>query len=221
MKRLLFLLLTGLFAQLLVSCYPEGADDTEDYDIAMTTYDRDKDASYFANLKTFSMPDSIVYFVNKQDEIVGDHQFDESILQLVENQFTALGYQRITGSESNKPDFLVTVSAFSNVNYYFINNNWYNYWNWYDGWNWYNWGFGPGWGPYYPWSPVSIFSYRSGAIVIDMLDPANVADGSNKIPVVWSGIADGIITGSQTSILQRADRQIKQCFTQSPYLGSK
>ena len=64
MRRLLFLLLTGLFAQLLVSCYPEGADNTEDYDVAMTSYDRDKDAAYFAGLKTFSMPDSIVYFVS-------------------------------------------------------------------------------------------------------------------------------------------------------------
>ena len=30
MKRLLILLLTGLFAQLVVSCYPEGADNIED-----------------------------------------------------------------------------------------------------------------------------------------------------------------------------------------------
>ncbi len=221
MKRLLFLLLTGLFAQLLVSCYPEGADDAEDYDVAMTTYDRDKDASYFAGLKTFSMPDTIVYFVNKQDEIAGNHQFDKSILQLIEKQFTDLGYQRITGSATDSPDFVVTVSAFSNVNYYFVNNNWYNYWNWYDGWYWYNWNFGPNWGPYYPWSPVSVLSYRSGSIVIDMLDPANVADGSNKIPVIWSGIVDGIIDGSPNSILQRAETQIRQCFAQSPYLGTK
>ena len=36
MKRLLILLLTGLFAQLVVSCYPEGADNIEDYDVAIT-----------------------------------------------------------------------------------------------------------------------------------------------------------------------------------------
>ena len=69
MRRLLFLLLTGLFAQLLVSCYPEGADKTVDYDVAMTTYDRDKDANFFASLTTYSMPDTIVYFVSKNDEI--------------------------------------------------------------------------------------------------------------------------------------------------------
>ena len=40
MKRLLILLLTGLFAQLVVSCYPEGADNIEDYDVAITNYDK-------------------------------------------------------------------------------------------------------------------------------------------------------------------------------------
>lgn len=226
MKRLLFLLLTGLFAQLLVSCYPEGADNTEDYDVAMTSYDRDKEPGYFASLKTFSMPDTIVYFVNKNDEIKGNHQFDQAILDLVAKKFESIGYQRINGSATNKPDFFVTVSAFSNVNYYFVNNNWYNYWGWYPGWDWYGWGNIGGWywpdfGPYYPWGPISIFSYRSGSIVIDMLDPAHVNESSNKIPVLWSGIADGIIAGSANSILQRAETQINQCFEQSPYLGTK
>lgn len=220
MKRLLFLLLTGLFAQLLVSCYPGGADDTEDYDVAMTSYDRDKTPSFFAGLKTFAMPDSIVYFVNKQDEIVGNHQFDESILRLVQQEFENLGYKRIVGSDVEKPDFLVTVSAFSNVNYYFVNNNWYDYWGWYPGWDWYDWDFVSGWRPYYPWSPISIFSYRSGSIVMDMLDPSNVVESSKQIPVLWSGIADGIIDGSEASVLQRAEIQIRQCFLQSPYLGA-
>ena len=47
MKRLLILLLTGLFAQLVVSCYPEGADNIEDYDVAITNYDKGADFSAF------------------------------------------------------------------------------------------------------------------------------------------------------------------------------
>ncbi len=219
MKRLLFLLLTGLLAQLFVSCYPGGADDSEDYDVAMTSYDRDKTPAFFASLETFSMPDSIVYFVNKNDEIIGNHEFDQAILNLVAEKFTDLGYRRIIGSETNKPSFIVTVSAFSNVNYYYVNNNWYDYWGWYNGWNWFNWNTGPGWGPYYPWNSINVFSYRSGSIVIDMLDPTNTVPQSNKIPVLWSGIADGIISGSPSTILNRAETQINQCFEQSPYLG--
>ena len=53
MKRLLILLLTGLFAQLVVSCYPEGADNIEDYDVAITNYDKGADFSAFT---TFSIP---------------------------------------------------------------------------------------------------------------------------------------------------------------------
>lgn len=221
MKRLLFLLLTGLFGQLLVSCYPEGADSTKDYDVAMTSYDKDKGPEFFASLKTYAMPDSIVYFVNKNDEIKGNHEFDSAILSTVEKNFNKLGYQKIEGSETMKPDFIVTVSAFSDINYYFAANNWYDYWGWYNGWGWYDWNFRPGWGPYYPWAPINVYSYRSGSIVIDMLDPNNVTETSNKIPVLWSGIADGIIAGSPSSILNRAEKAINQCFVQSPYLGTK
>ena len=57
MKRLLILLLTGLFAQLVVSCYPEGADNIEDYDVAITNYDKGADISAFT---TFSIPDTVV-----------------------------------------------------------------------------------------------------------------------------------------------------------------
>lgn len=57
MKRLLILLLTGLFAQLVVSCYPEGADNIEDYDVAITNYDKGADFSAFT---TFSIPDTVV-----------------------------------------------------------------------------------------------------------------------------------------------------------------
>ena len=55
MKRLLILLLTGLFAQLVVSCYPEGADNIEDYDVAITNYDKGADFSAFT---TFSIPEA-------------------------------------------------------------------------------------------------------------------------------------------------------------------
>lgn len=51
MKRLLILLLTGLFAQLVVSCYPEGADNIEDYDVAITNYDKGADFSAFTTFR--------------------------------------------------------------------------------------------------------------------------------------------------------------------------
>lgn len=213
MKRLLFLLLTGLFAQLVVSCYPEGADNIEDYDVAITNYDKSADFSAFT---TFSIPDTIVYFTNDKDANAPSHEFDDAIIKAVTDNFTELGYNKVADPtedtpDADKPSFVVTVSAFSNVNYAYFVDNWYNNWNWYWGW----WGNNP-FNPYYPWYPVSVYSYRTGSVVVEMISTAPRSD--NKINVVWSGIADGLLQGSNSFVLNRVESQINQCFTQSPYL---
>lgn len=204
MKRLLLLLLTGLFAQFLVSCYPEGADNVEDYDVAMTNYDKSAD---FAAFSSFSIPDTIVYFSNDKQTPL-NHEFDEKIVQLVTENFINRGYTKV--DDPATASFVVTISAFSNVNYSYYVDNWYNNWNWYWGW----WG-GP-FNPYYPWYPISVYSYRTGSVVIDMISTTERAD--DKVNVVWNGIADGLLQGSTTSIQNRLTKQINQCFTQSPYL---
>ena len=216
MKRLLFLSFIGLFAQFLVSCYPEGTENLEEMYFAITNYNKNED---FTKYTTFSLPDTIVYFVAKGE--TPNHEFDAQILQLVKDNFTQLGYSYIepTSEEDQQPSFIVTVSAFSNVNYYYGSDYWYNYWGWYPGWNWI-WGptWGPGWGPSYPWYPVTVYSYRSGSIVIDMIATNQEASSTKKVPVLWSGIADGLLQGSKQSIIDRMESTIDQCFIQSPYL---
>lgn len=204
MKRLLILLLTGLFAQFMVSCYPEGADNVEDYDVAITNYDKSAD---FAAFSTFSIPDTIVYFSNDKETSI-NHQFDEAIVTLVTENFTQRGYTKVDDPET--ASFIVTISAFSNVNYAYYIDNWYNNWNWYWGW------WGGSFNPYYPWYPVSIYAYRTGSVVIDMISTDERAD--DKVTVVWSGIADGLLQGSNNSIRNRVTTQINQCFIQSAYL---
>lgn len=204
MKRLLILLLTGLFAQFLVSCYPEGADKIQDYDVAMTNYDKSAD---FGTFTTFSIADTIVYFSNDKGTTLS-HQFDQQIVDLVTANFEKRGYELVDTTEN--PSFVVTISAFSNINYAYYVDNWYNNWSWYWGW----WG-GP-FSPYYSWYPVSVYSYRTGSVAIDMISTAARSDG--KANVVWTGIADGLLQGSNSFILSRLDKQINQCFTQSPYL---
>ena len=39
-----------------------------------------------------------------------------------------------------------------------------------------------------------------------------------KVNVVWTGIADGLLQGSNSFVLNRVESQIDQCFIQSPYL---
>lgn len=209
MKRLLILLLTGLFAQLVVSCYPEGADKVEDYDVAITNYDKSAD---FGAFTTFSIPDTIVYFSNDKETNI-NHTYDQQIVDLVIQNFTARGYREVDTTAS--PSFVVNISAFSNVNYAYYYDNWYNNWGWY----WGNW-WGPGsFRPYYPWYPVSVYAYRTGSVVIDMISTAH--RGDDRVNVVWTGIADGLLQGSNAFILSRLNTQIDQCFAQSPYLRAE
>ena len=213
MKRLLFLLLTGLFAQLMVSCYPEGADNIEDYDVAITNYDK---SANFNELTTFSIPDSVVFFSNDKNATPPSHAFDAEILDVVTNNFIAMGYTKVADPTAETPvdqfpSFIVTVSAFSNVNYSYFVDNWYNNWDWYWG-GWWN---GP-FNPYYPLYPVSVFSYRTGSVVVEMISTQQRKD--NKANVLWTGIADGLLQGSDAFILRRIKSQLDQCFVQSPYL---
>ena len=202
MKRLFIFLLAGWFAQSMISCYPEGADSIQDYDIAMTNYDKSAD---FKTFSTFAIADTIVYFSNDKETSLS-HEFDDQIVELVTRNFIEKGYSVVDTSEN--PSFVVTISAFSNINYAYYVDNWYNNWSWYWGW------WGAPFNPYYPWYPVSVYSYRTGSVVIDMVSTAPRTDG--KANVVWTGIADGLLQGSSTSILNRLDKQINQCFIQSP-----
>ena len=199
------LMLTVSLALFMSSCYPEGADTVEDYDVAITNYDKGAD---FSSFSTFAIPDTIVYFANDKNAKL-DHQFDEQIIQVVTDNFIKRGYTKVENPET--ASFIVTVSAFSNINYSYYIDNWYNNWNWY-------WGWWPGgaFNPYYPWYPVSVYAYQSGSVVIDMI--STTARSDNKVKVIWSGIADGLLQGTQQSIINRVNTQLNQCFIQSPYL---
>lgn len=198
-------MLTVSLALFMSSCYPEGADTIEDYDVAITNYDKGAD---FSSFSTFAIPDTIVYFANDKNAKL-NHQFDEQIIQVVTDNFIKRGYSKVENPET--ASFIVTVSAFSNVNYSYYIDNWYNNWNWY-------WGWWPGgaFNPYYPWYPVSVYAYQSGSVVIDMI--STTARSDNKVNVIWSGIADGLLQGTQQSIINRVNTQLNQCFVQSPYL---
>ncbi len=200
MKRLSFLLLVGLFTQLAVSCYPGGADDVEDLDVVLTNYDKSVD---FSNFTTYSLADTVVYFTEGVNVVI-DHQYDQAILGLVESNFNALGYTKVDPAVET-PSFAVVVSAFSNVTYEYFVDYWYDYWGWY--WPYF---------PYYPWYPVpvTVYSYRTGSIVIEMINSQPTLN--NRTVILWTGITDGVLDGG--NIPQRIENGINQCFIQSPYL---
>lgn len=54
-----------------------------------------------------------------------------------------------------------------------------------------------------------------GSVVVEMVSTAKRND--DKVNVVWTGIADGLLQGSNSFVLNRVESQIDQCFIQSPY----
>ena len=91
------------------------------------------------------------------------------------------------------PDFVVTVTAFATPTFSY--NSWGNYWGWYPGWDWFGWGgVWGGWYPWYPWySGGYYYAYDKGTVVIDMLDAKKADKETKRVPVLWTGMVDGIL----------------------------
>ena len=215
MKRLFIFGVCVLVVLCMASCYPEGPDYVHEKDIALTHYDEKAD---FSTLKTFVIPDSVVYVQGDSNATGLANELKEEILSLVKQNFEAYNYQLLTDeeAEAQTPDFVVTVTAFATPTFSY--NSWGNYWGWYPGWDWFGWGgVWGGWYPWYPWySGGYYYAYDKGTVVIDMLD-AKKADKETK-RVLWTGMVDGILAGNQNYLAERLEKNINQCFIQSPYL---
>lgn len=218
MKKLFILGISFLTVVCMTSCYPEGPEYVHEKDIALTHYDENAD---FGTYKTFVMPDSVVLMSSERDSGLISQESQEKLLNLVKKNFEERNYKYLTAEEakSQTPDFAVTVSVFTTPTFRYT--SWGDYWGWYPGWDWFGWG-GP-WSSYYPWYPwygtsVSYYAYDKGTIVMDMLDAKKADADSKHIPVLWSGVIDGILAGRDAYVCERVEKNVNQCFIQSPYL---
>src|SRR5210317_1694034 len=100
------------------SCYPGGAETISETDIVLTNYD---DGYNFASIKTYFMPDSVRHLLADGDE--ADRSLDPFIITQLENNFSAIGYDRLDMDDINagvEPDVevVVTVTKITTVNIY-------------------------------------------------------------------------------------------------------
>jgi hypothetical protein len=65
---------------------------------------------------------------------------------------------------------------------------------------------------------MMVSGVRSGSVLLQMTHPDGMG-GNDNIPVVWTGVFNGLLQGSQESINQRISQTIDQAFNQSPYLN--
>ena len=199
MKRIL---LMALSAFLLLGCYPEGPEYTEDLDVVYTTFDEEYD---FQDQSTYALPNKIVTDVKIKDGdttfVYMKDAFAIPILQAIEDNMDALGWTKVTGLIDD-PDIAIMPAVITSTTYY------YSYW--------YDWWYGGYWGWYYP-PYYSVSSITTGSMVITMADPG-LADSSpiNQSEACWIMVGNGIATGYGD--ISRVTNAIDQGFKQSPYL---
>ncbi len=186
MKRKI-LITVGFFSALLIAgCYPDGPDYVEELDVVLT---RHNDTYDFGTKTTYAMPDKIVKITGNLEEGEAPVFMPDAsaalILSKIEENMTALGYERVS-LESEGADLLLLPASWETTTI----TVWYDYWYW-----WYG-GYYPGWGwggyyPYYP--PVSVTSYTTGTLMMNLIDKTEV--GANGNPVTqWNAIINGVLT---------------------------
>jgi hypothetical protein len=208
MKRKLLINVGFFSALLLFGCYPKGPENTEELDVVLTYHNPDYT---FGTKTTYSMPDKIVIITGNLQEgqapsFVPDANA-KAILSKIEENMTALGYEKVDIA-SNGADLLLVPASWETTTV----TVWYDYWYWWWG------GYYPGWGwsGYYP--PVYVSSYTTGTLVMNIMDKTVL--GANGNPVLqWTGAVNGVMNYSYN--ISRVSAGIDKAFDQSPYLKTK
>lgn len=198
---------------ILISCVPDGAEYVDELDIVYTNYDEDYD---FPAKNTFAVPDQIVLIKNEFVNSSGDFEpefvspaYTAAILSSIRDNMRNAGYTEV--SKDSDPDLIILPTAMQTNQIYFYYDWWY--------WNWFYPGWGPGWGWFYPgYYPPQVTNVRTGTLLMQMTDPSSVTE-SKQIPVVWTGVVNGLLEGDINSISTRIGETIDQAFSQSPYIS--
>jgi len=211
MKRAKRLIVAVAVLAMLAGCYPGGPEFVNELDLVYTNYD---DSYDFTSRATYALPEGVIEIDDDnfpgagsdQPEFI-DPEYSERILNRVRQNMNTYGYTEV--DEDEDPDFVFLASAMSTTNlYYFYDPSW---------WWWYYPGWGPGWGWGYPgYTPGYVTGYTSGTILLQISDPNGIS--GNEVPIVWTGTMNGLLQGSDASILSRIDVAIDQAFSQSTYL---
>ncbi|MCU4157170.1 DUF4136 domain-containing protein [Carboxylicivirga sp. A043] len=191
------------------ACYPGGAEYVDELDTSISIFD---DSYNWKNLdgKTYSLPEEILYVKNGEEVDDPQRIHDADILGQMRSELGALG---MTEAKTIAADTSVIVA----ISIIEQNNSgaawipgggwWGGYYPWYPDW---------GWGGYYPWYPV-YYSYKTGSVVIEMADYENKNEAEETVPLVYDGVLDGLLQGSDKYIGDRIERGIDELFNQAPF----
>ncbi|UCF20639.1 MAG: DUF4136 domain-containing protein [Gemmatimonadota bacterium] len=206
--RKLGLLAVALLAS--AGCYPGEVTSVTQLDLVVTVREPGFD---FGTVQSFFMPDTIIQ-LNEDDPNAIDisRANDRQILTRVRENLLDLGWEELSEAEvqdGTLPDLVVgnLVSATENTSW------WISYpgycWDPYWCWGWY-------------WPPVvGSSTYRAGTyfVVMARVEGIGAPGQDDEFEAQWGGLADGVLSSSSSSNLNRLLDGIDQMFKQSPYLA--
>jgi hypothetical protein len=143
-------------------------------------------------------------------DVIG-HDSDEIILSRIRSQLISDGWREVTDVQAETPDVVVLTAVLESTNTGVAYSDWWGGWGWYGGWPA---GYGADWAWGYPANAVT-FEYETGTLVIAMLDTQHGDTKVKRVPLIWAGAVNGVVT---TSALEGTLTGIDQVFMQSPYL---
>lgn len=219
-KKLSFFLALGLVS-IFTSCNPQGAEYVDELDLVITVRNNDAD---FASDSTFAMADTVMFLSNNPNSEISPSQSD-FIINEVKMHMREFGWTEVD-TTVEAPDVLILVSVLEDINVSYFT-YWWDYWYAWGGWGYYP-GYPGGYYPYYPGyggSYTSVYTYREGTLLVEMMDPNNPipspSGSTASLPVLWSGAINGLLEGSKSSINNRVSTAMDQMFKDSPYLDKK
>jgi hypothetical protein len=194
----------------LTACYPGRSVDNNTEFASVTTL-KDKEAT-FANVKTYALPDTVLYVPKTEDGKEVPAATQAAVLQTLRTNLNALGWTEVANARTTPANVYVVAAITTETNVYW-GYVWWGYWGWYPYWP-VGWGASSNW--YYPgyWYP---YSYSTGTLMVGMVDGAAPA-AEERVPLIWTAAVNGVLADASTN-LAIATAGIDQAFEQSPYLG--
>jgi hypothetical protein len=199
-------LLAGLLVAV-ASCYPGDVTSLSELDVVLTFQNPESD---YAQLVTYSIPDTVVQIDEDSSEVAIDHSYDDDVVNKVRARLDGYGWTEVS-FPADTPDVFVLASAVADeyTAYTYYPGYWWGYWGWY-------------YPCYYcyPGYPgyVTVTQYDAGTLLIDMIETATISLGDSTTRFAWTAAVNGVLGSSSASTVQRALAGLDKAFNQSPYL---
>jgi len=218
MRRLGRIAFVAIAATVAVSCYYETLTVAET-DLVVTVERPEAD---YSSLGTYALTDTITDLCSIDGSNIGfggfgglpdtggDFQcdplptrFDSVILESIEENMDALGYQRVEADEN--PDVAIVVGAVVRDEWYYVPG-----YIWCDPYYY-----------YYCWYPSTgyVYEFSIGSVLINMID-AN-SDPENATSLWFAGLRGLYEQSSEATGAERIEEMVDRAFEQSPYLGER